>query len=78
MQLYIIKSCDQTLYWNSIKHHVQSFVRGIGGGGLQFCTPTNSGKLFSMRSAYFAKFWPNYAGLSLKGGDRGFPPPPGY
>ena len=52
-QLYIIKSCEQILYFNPIKHHIQFQYncRGwglVGGGGAHYPQKLSSGWPCSM------------------------------
>ena len=59
-QLYIIKSCEQILYFNPIKHHIQfqyncrGWRLGVGS------TPKKSVQVGPALCFCLAKFWPTY------------------
>ena len=59
-KLYIIKTCEQILYFNSIKHHIQ-FQYNCRGWGLGWAlSPKNQFRFTPQYASCLAKFWPNY------------------
>ena len=63
-QLYIIKSCEQILYFNPIKHHIQFQYNcrgwGLVGGGGGALPPKTQFRLALQYVSCLAKFWPTY------------------
>ena len=57
-KLYIIKTCEQILYFNSIKHHIQFQYKGGDWGGA--LSPKNQFRFTPQYASCLAKFSPNY------------------